>query len=263
MGPLFLLRYDTEGAAEDTHGFLTKAVQLHRADEIPATLFCKGQSLDGREGEFRDFWAEVRDDPLFDVQDHSYTHIGLGYEVGNPVDVLRADYQRSFDSHERIFGSRPIGVSICGTGGRDGKRLGGFDQTDKGREEFEMIVSLGVRMINSHLTDVDESRSFCNYGRLGHPEVMGFPSGYSDTRWFFEKDYTSAIAYILSEIDRRAAAGEHFPLMLHDWCAFKCAATKDLAHVRIIAEHAREVGYTLVTHAACLANAALWAEPDV
>lgn len=212
------------------------------------TLFCTGNAIDMREGEFRRFHAAVGDDPLFDLQNHSYSHIGLGYEAGKPVDVLRDDYARSFDAHERVFGVRPIGVSICGAGGRDGARLTGFDQTARGRLAFEMIVDLGVRMINSHLTGVDESRQFSDYSRLGHSEVAGFPSAHSDTSWFFEKDYDEAMAFILAEIDRRAAAGEHMPLMLHDWCAWKCAPDKELTHVRRIAEHARKAGYTLVTH---------------
>ena len=248
MSMLFLLRYDTEGDVESTAGFLAKAVEVHRADAIPVTLFCTGKAIEAREGEFRDFHVAVAGDALFDIQNHSYSHIGLGYEAGQPVDVLRDDYARSFDTHARVFDARPIGVSLCGTSGRDGARLAGFDQTDKGRAEFKMITDLGVRMINAHLTGVDESRQFCDYGRLGRPDVKGFPSGYSDTGWFFRKDYDEAMAYILGEIDRRAVAGEPMPLMLHDWCAWKCAPAKDLAHVRRIVAHARDVGYTPVTH---------------
>ena len=114
----FLLRYDTESdSAEDMAGFFEKVVNVHRAHEIPATFFCRGGAIDGREEQFAWFWREVAADPLFDIQDHSYTHIGIGYEAGKPLEVLQADYERSFAAHERVFGVLPIGVSICGTSG--------------------------------------------------------------------------------------------------------------------------------------------------
>ena len=72
------------------------------------------------------------------------------------------------------------GTSICGTGGKDGLRPQGFDETAKSRAEFEMLTELGVKMINSHLAGVDESRAFTDYAILGHSKVMGFPSGHSD-----------------------------------------------------------------------------------
>ena len=270
---LFLLRYDTEwhpqprspdpsqvvGAyqsIEDMHGFLEKAVEVHRADAIPATFFCQGIALDRREEEFRDFFAEVADDPLFDLQDHSYSHIGLAYENGQPVEVIRADYERSFAAHERLFGKRPIGISICGT--PEGPPLAGFDATEKSRAEFDMVVELGVRMINTRLTGIDGSRSFVNYGSLGHAEVMGFPSGYSDTGWMLRKEQGDPMRFILDEVERRSAEGAHMPLMLHDWVAWRYAPDDALTHVRRIAEKARALGFELVTHLACLHDETLW-----
>jgi peptidoglycan/xylan/chitin deacetylase (PgdA/CDA1 family) len=257
---LFLLRYDTErDSAEEMKGFFEQAIAIHRRERIPATFFCKGGSIEAREGDFRAFWQEVRGDPLFDIQDHSYTHIGLGYERGKDIATLRADYERSFAAHERVFGVRPVGVSICGTGGKDGARLQGFDQTDKARAEFEMMAGLGLRMINSLLVGVDESRQFINYGRLGHPEIMGFPSSYSDTSWMRRKEYGDPLAYILSVIEERAQRDEHMPLMLHDWVAWNHAPDKALGHVQRIVERARALGYEMVTHVECLRNRSeLW-----
>jgi len=259
VGKLFLLRYDTEGGeAESMAGFFEKAVEVHRENDIPATFFCRGGAIDAREADFRQFGEEVKDDPLFDIQDHSYSHIGVGYDFGQPVDVLRADYERSFAAHERVFGPRPVGISICGTGGRDGKRLSGFDATEKSRAEFEMLVGLGIRMVNTFLTDRRESRDFTDYSPLGHPDVIGFPSAYSDTSWMHRQEHGEPVPYILSVMEERARNGEHMPLMLHDWCAWQFAEDKELTHVRIIADRARELGYTLVTHIDCLTDRSLW-----
>lgn len=262
MARLFLLRYDTEAAdpkqPDQMAGFFEKAVEVHRRHAIPATFFCCGRAIDARENAFRNFYEEVKDDPLFDIQDHSYTHIGVCYERGPEVDVLRADYEKSFAAHARVFGVRPCGVSICGTSGRDGPALPGFDATEKSRQEFEMLVGLGVRMINTRLSTRDTRGEFCNYAALDHPEVMGFPSGHSDTGWMYQRPHGDPIAYIDRLIRERAAADQHMPLMLHDWCAWTCADDKELSHVAHFADTAREVGYKLVAHMDCLRDPSLW-----
>jgi len=257
--PLCLFRYDTESDEIDAmQGFLPMMVEVHRRYKIPVTLFCTGNMLDKRRAEFVEFAAEVRDDPLFDIQDHSYSHIGIGYEKGKPIEVLRDDYLRSFDVHESIFGKRPVAVSLCGTS-VDGRRLTGFDETDKSRAELAMLVELGMREVCTFLSTVETSRSFCTYASLGYPEIIGFPGGFSDTGWMMERDadgkvirrepFDAALATITDTIKQRGAAGTLMPLMMHDWCAWKLAPRKDLAHVILFAETARAAGFELVTHA--------------
>jgi peptidoglycan/xylan/chitin deacetylase (PgdA/CDA1 family) len=257
---LCLLRYDTEqGNPEVMKGFLEKVVEVHRSHQIPATLFCTGSALRRREKEFRAFHEEIKDDALFDIQDHSYSHIGLGYERGEPIPVLKADYEKSFAIHERLFGKRPIGIAMCGTSGKNGRGVSGFDATEKSRAELDMVASLGVRMINSFLTGVDRSRSFINYGSLGHPEIMGFPFGHSDTVWMERRERGDPMEYILGEIRKRAKRHQTMPLMLHDWVAWTHAPDRELTHVKRIADAARQAGYRLVTHVDCLRNEDLWA----
>ena len=174
---------------------------------------------------------------------------------GDDIQVSPALRER----RERVFGKRPTGVSICGTSGKDGKGLGGFDETDKSREEFEMLTGLGMRMINTRLTDLDGSRNFANYAGLGHPEVMGFPSGYSDTDWMYRKNHGDPVEYVTAEIKKRWDEGAHMPLMLHDWCAWNFAEDKELSHVVTFADTARACGYRLVTHVECYRDGNLWA----
>jgi peptidoglycan/xylan/chitin deacetylase (PgdA/CDA1 family) len=256
---LMLMRYDTEwwGEPAGMAGFLEKLVEVHRRYEIPVTLFCRGLTLENMKSEFTAFHQETTDDPLFDMQDHSYSHVGLGYESGKPVGILEADYERSFQIHNEVFGIRPTGIAICGTSD-DGPRLEGFDATEKSKAEFQMVVQLGTRMINSFLTRIDESREFINYGKLSHPEVMGFISGYSDTAWMHRKQHGDPLEYMLMELRTRSELNEHMPVMFHDWVAWQKSPDKELSHVRKIAETGRELGYTLVTHMDCYNNKPLW-----
>jgi peptidoglycan/xylan/chitin deacetylase (PgdA/CDA1 family) len=252
-----LIRYDTEAAWDRMSGFLATAVDVHRRHRIPATFFCTGGTLDAHAPEFRDFAAATRDDPLFDIQDHSYTHIGIGYRDGHRLERLRDDYERSFAAHERVIGRRPFGVSICGVGD-SGPFLRGFDERPKARAELRMLVDLGVRMINAHRLGVDQGRSFCDFAPLGHPEVMGFPNGNSDAGWMWKQDPRVGLDGLLAEIDRGAREHRHQSVMLHDWVAWHHALDKRLSHVVEIAERARRAGYELATHAQCYAQRELW-----
>jgi hypothetical protein len=253
-----LLRYDTEACDErDLRGFLATAVDVHRRHRIPATFFCTGGAIDARAPEFRDFAAATRDDPLFDIQDHSYTHIGIGYREGHRLEELRDDYERSFAAHERVIGRRPFGISICGVGD-SGPRLRGFDETPKARAEFAMLAGLGVRMVNAFRRGVGEAGSFCDFAPLGHPEIMGFPSANSDTSWMWKQDPRQGLARMLAGIDQAGRERRHLCVMLHDWVAWKFALDKRLSHVVEIAERARRAGFELATHAQCYAQRALW-----
>jgi peptidoglycan/xylan/chitin deacetylase (PgdA/CDA1 family) len=244
-------------------GFFEKVIEVHRKCVIPATFFCCGKSLDMRTAEFRRFFDEVKDDPLFDIQDHSYSHIGIAYEKSAPLEATRTDYERSFAAHERVFGRRPVGVSLCGTSGRDGERVPGFDVTDKARSEFEMLASLGVRMVNTLLSGSDPARDFISYAPLGHPDIMGFPSGpESDVSWFYRRAHGDPEAHIARLIRDRAAEGAHMAVILHDWCAWEFGPDKDLGHVVRIAETARRCGYEMATHVQCLRDATVWAGGD-
>lgn len=259
MKPICLFRYDTEtDDADAMRGFLPKLVAVHREHRIPVTLFCTGRMLERRADEFRDFAVEVRGDPLFEVQSHSYSHIGVGYARGSSVEDLRTDYVRAFDIHEAVFGTRPVAVSICGTSGKDGPRLTGFDETEKSRQELDMLAELGVRRINTFLSAHAEDRDFCDYAAVGHPEIAGFPSGFSDTDWMLDKTpdwkwrrrepFADAVQAVIGEIRRRGAAGVHMPIMLHDWAAWTLTPDRELDHVKRFSEAARAVGFDLVTH---------------
>ena len=260
MERTYLLRYDTEASnpRQDMTGFLERVLEVHRKYEIPVTLFCKGAAMEYREQEFVAFFHEMKDDSLFDIQDHSYSHVGVGYEAGKSVEVLKADYERSFAVHERLRGIRPIGVSRCGTSGADGKALSGFDATEKSRAEFEMLVDLGVRMIDTFYTGIRGSAEFINYGPIGHPEVCGFLSGHSDTAWLHRKEFGDPMEHILSVIRKTAERGHHLPLMMHDWVAWNHSKDKELSVIVEIVDCVRECGFEMRTHKQCYEDVSLW-----
>jgi peptidoglycan/xylan/chitin deacetylase (PgdA/CDA1 family) len=249
---LFLLRYDTEwwGDQKEMEGFFEQAIKIHREDKIPASFFCTGLTVNNRKEVFRDFYGEVKNDPLFDIQNHSYNHIGLCKKEGQGLsfEEISTDYQRAFELHHEVFGKRPDGISLCGT---PGESYPYFDSSESTKREFQMLAALDLKMVNTHLSGFDESRDFCNYGRLDYPDIMGFPSAYSDTAWMQRREFGDPMEYIFREIDKRNELNHHMPLMLHDWVSWQHAPDKELAYVRKIVEYARNKGYHPVTHLDC------------
>ncbi len=256
----FLIRYDTESRQrEEMKGFFEKIVAVQRTHDIPLSFFCLGAAIDKRKSEFIDFAREVKDDPLFDFQSHSYSHVGIGYSEGKSVEVLKKDYEKSFAVHEHIFGSRPIGVSICGTGGKDGPSLCGFDATEKSRAELDMLAKLGVKMINTNLCEADSKIEFINYSIIGHPEIMGFPNGTpSDNSWLRGRKYGNPKEFITKQIQENAKQNNHMAIMFHDDTGWIDVNDKELDHLKLVVDVARKNGYEPVTHIACYQNKDLW-----
>ena len=246
-----IIRFDTESRQrEEMKGFFEKVVSVQRTHDIPASFFCMGAAMVKRESEFRAFSQEIQGDPLFDPQDHSYSHIGLGYADGKSIEVLRTDYEKSFSVHEDVFGSRPIGVSLCGTK-VDGPHLTGFDATEKSRAELDMLSELGVRMVNSFLTGHDGGHEFVDYSAIGHPEMMGFPSANSDNGWVRGRKFGDPAEHIVSQIKKNGAVGKHMAIMFHDDTEWIDVNDKELDLMKLIADVARDNGYELSTHIEC------------
>lgn len=255
----FLLRYDTENPkADEMAGFLPKVLDVHQREEIPVTLFCTGKTLDERRDEFIEFWKEAKGSPFIDVQDHSYSHVGVGYENGRPVDKLRRDHERSFKVHEEVFGKRPMGVALCGVGD-SGPRLPGLDSTAKSRAELAFLADLGVKMLPYYVT-YRQPGCFCSYKRLGYPNIMGFPSLESDTSWLKGHIPDEAIEHCYQTIDEQWATGGHGAIIMHDWCEWNHGPDKELTITKKIADYARKKGFTLATMAQCYEDKELWYE---
>ena len=256
---LFLLRYDTEwwGDQKEMEGFFEQVIKVHREDNIPATFFCTGLTISNRKDVFRDFYRQVKNDPLFDIQNHSFNHIGLCKKEGQGLsfEEICDDYQRAFELHHEVFGKYPDGISLCGT---PGESYPFFDSSESTKREFQMLAELGLKMVNTHLSGYEESKDFCHYGRLGYSEIMGFPSAYSDTAWMQRREFGDPMEYIYREIDKRAVLNQHMPLMIHDWVSWQHAPDKELGYLRSIVEHARIKGYHPVTHIDCYRNVELW-----
>ena len=123
-----------------------------------------------------------------------------------------------------------------------------------------MLASLGVTFINTKLAGKKPGAEFCHYGSLGHPEIMGFPSAYSDTGWLVGKSPDEGVAFMTGRVAEHAANGWHVPVLCHDWAAWLFGEGKTLGHIVRIADAARDAGFELLTHHQAYERRGLWAE---
>ena len=254
---ILLLRYDVEGGGEKVSGFLERAVEMHRRDLIPAGFFCVGAEIEKRESEFKDFYSEVKADKLFDVQDHSYSRVGLCYENGPSLDEIEADYKKSLAVFERVLGFRPKGTSLCAST-ELGKGLPGFDATSKARNELDILADLGFTMTTTALSGRVRMHEFVSYESLEHPDFMGFPSGNGDKNWLLKPTTDNPLDALFGVMAKTASEDKHLGIVLHDWVTWNHAPDKQFSHVRRIADEARKLGFTLATHSACYSDSSLW-----
>ncbi|HMB00764.1 MAG TPA: polysaccharide deacetylase family protein [Spirochaetota bacterium] len=250
MSKTFLLRYDTECLEPEIKGFLEKAVRIHQQYAIPVTFFCTGAALEQHASVFKKVYRQVKDNPLFDFQDHSYSHVGLGYTKGLPLADLRQDYRRSVAAHKKIFHKHPLATALCGIARGSGTRLKGFDTTDKSKKELAMLHQLGFKMVNSFLADYD-SISFMDYKDLGFPDIIGFPSAASDTSWLLNNYNSNPLMHIENQLQERAAKGLDYAVVCHDWVTWLKSPDRNFTNIIKIAAAARRSGFTIKRHIDC------------
>jgi peptidoglycan/xylan/chitin deacetylase (PgdA/CDA1 family) len=117
--PTFLFGYDVEHQDRQVTGpFLKRAAELHREYGVPATLFVLGETLERNV----DALAELADDPLFDIQQHTYSHKplktllqqnGRGTEliVGGSLERTREEVSRTSELLADVLGVHCTGLT--------------------------------------------------------------------------------------------------------------------------------------------------------
>ena len=127
----------------------TKLAEIHRKHGCPATFFCVGRVVEKRAAELRAVFA---DDPLFDLQSHTYAHRMLRDHIVHgpaiPVDEMWVEIGKAADVLAEEFGRRPIGTrSGCG-----------FEFGMQGEpERLRIIAECGMEYISTHLRGPKET----------------------------------------------------------------------------------------------------------
>ncbi len=253
-----LVGYDVEWWGEEpiTPRFLREARRLHHALGIPATLFIVGRTLERWEPAF----SEVASDPLFDLQQHTYSHqllktvcIDDGASVrvvpGIGLDEIRREVRRTSDLLRDRLGVECIGLTgpwcyyrglrdrpdILSVLHEEGIR---FTRTD-GRNEHDW-----------HPVPLDLQPYW--YDLAGFPDILEIPvHGWHDSTIRAEvlgwNDLDGYVRSVTPYIDEAAAQDKVFSYLQHDWTSIR--DDPEMTATEHLLRYAQERGLAFATYA--------------
>lgn len=255
MGTL-LLGYDVEwrGDGDVTPRFLEQVQSLHNRLGVPATLFVVGQTLERWAPQFQ----RIAQDPLFDIQQHTYSHqllktvhIDNGQTIrvvrGVSLEETREEVRRTTELLRTILGVECIGLT-----GPWGYYRGLRDRPDI----LQVLWEEGIRFTRTdgrnehdwHPVEVDLQPYW--YDALGFPEMLEIPiHGWHDSSLRGEmlgwEDLEGYVAAVRRDTERAAAEDKVFSLVQHDWSSIR--ADPEMRATDAILRHALDAGLRCLT----------------
>jgi peptidoglycan/xylan/chitin deacetylase (PgdA/CDA1 family) len=231
MGTL-LIGYDVEwrGDGDVTPQFLERAQSLHNRLGVPATLFVVGQTLERWVPQFQ----AIAEDPLFDLQQHTYSHQLLEtvyIEDGTSVRVVRGVSPEQTREEVRRTSELmhiSLGIECIGLTGPWCYYRGLLDRPDilqvLWEEGIHFTRTDGRNERDWHPVAIDLQPYW--YDALGFPEVLEIPiHGWHDCVIRGEvlgwQDLDGFVASVRPYIDRAAADDKVFSLVQHDWSSLR------------------------------------------
>jgi peptidoglycan/xylan/chitin deacetylase (PgdA/CDA1 family) len=231
MGTL-LIGYDVEArdSGDVTPRFLQQATALHHRLAAPATLFVVGQTLEQWIPQFQAIAA----DPLFDVQQHTFSHQLLKtvyIEDGKSIRVVRGVSLEETRQEVRKTSDllrEQLGVACIGLTGPWCYYRGLRDRPDL----LEVLWAEGIRFTRTdgrnerdwHPVPIDLQPYW--YEALGFPEMLEIPiHGWHDCVIRAEvlgwENLDSYVESVKPYIDRAADEDKVFSLCQHDWSSIR------------------------------------------
>jgi len=227
-----LIGYDVEarGADDVTPRFLEQGRTLHNRLGVPATLFVVGQTLEQWLPEFQ----AVAVDPLFDMQQHTYSHQLLKtvyIDDGKSIRVvqgvsLEETRQEVRKTNELLH--RHLGIECVGLTGPWCYYRGLRDRPDI----LQVLWEEGIRFTRTdgrnehdwHPVSIDLQPYW--YQALGFPDMLEIPiHGWHDCVIRAEvlgwEDLEGYVESVKPYIDRAAAEDKVLSLCQHDWSSIR------------------------------------------
>ncbi len=258
MGTM-LIGYDVEwrGEGSVTGRFLERARALHNRLGVPATLFVVGQTLERWVPEFR----TVAEDPLFDLQQHTYSHQLLKtvyIEDGRSVRVMRGVSPEETRDEVRKTSdllAEHLGVECLGLTGPWCYYRGLRDRPDI----LQVLWEEGIRFTRTdgrnerdwHPVSMDLQPYW--YDALGFPEMLEIPiHGWHDNTIRAEvlgwEDVDGYVESVRPFVDRAAAEDKVFSLCQHDWSSIR--EDPEMRATEAIIRHAQARGLRFLSYLA-------------
>ncbi|MBI2939469.1 MAG: polysaccharide deacetylase family protein [Chloroflexi bacterium] len=258
----FLIGYDVEHRDPVvTRHFLTAARHVHEDLDVPCTLFIVGRTL----RHSPDAFAALVGHPLFDLQQHTETHVllktvyqenerGVTVFRGGSPDEVRADVAAAQRTFADLLGFRPIGLT-----GPYNYYRGLGDRPDL----VQIVYDEGIRFLRTwgrNEYDWQPTPFFSPFSLapLGFPDVWEYGiHGWQDCLLRHHVGWANLDGYfdrLRADIDRVVAADGVFSYCQHDWSS--TWEDSEMTLTRRILAYALEQGMRIVGYAAHYAEQA-------
>lgn len=239
-----LIGYDVEGIVEDirqgwgkaysdaeavTQIFLTRATEAHHKYQAPCTLFALGRILEQN----LEYFQELAGDELFDIQQHTYSHVRLKTVVeegnnevrvyeGGTLEKIAEDVGKASSLFRKYLDRDCIGLS-----GPFGYYRGLSDRLDI----LQIIHSAGIRFVRTYARNEHGSNPVSLdvqpfwYRPQGFPDLLEIPAQdwqdciYRELHgWENTEKY---ISHLCSNLDYIAAQNLVWCICLHDFTSIR------------------------------------------
>jgi peptidoglycan/xylan/chitin deacetylase (PgdA/CDA1 family) len=231
---------------EDTTArFLKKALEVHKALQVPATLFMVGCNIEKHLAELEGCLASG----LFEIAQHTHEHFPLKTvveETGSRVFLRGLNFDRIEEQIAKPVEllKKHLGVECKGITTPYTYYRGLADRPDI----LELIARHGMVYTRSYGRNsldyfpLDWSVQPFFYDRQGFPDILEFPvQGWIDAQWRHDNGWEKQaeyLAYLKETADTFCNQGICWDHLQHDWTSLLC--DESLAWTRKFLEYARE-----------------------
>jgi peptidoglycan/xylan/chitin deacetylase (PgdA/CDA1 family) len=226
----FLFGYDVEHLdPEITRPFLKRAAELHREYGVPATLFVTGETLERNV----DALGALVGDPLFDLQQHTYSHKPLKTLVqrsprGTEL-ILGASLERTRDEVSRTSEllASLLGVRCTGLTGPYTYYRGLADRPDI----LQVLDECGIRFLRTYGRNEHDWQPVSfdvqpfRYSLQGFPHLLEYGiQGWADCLLREElgwEDHDGYLAELRRNLDLIRERDLVWSYLQHDWSSLR------------------------------------------
>jgi peptidoglycan/xylan/chitin deacetylase (PgdA/CDA1 family) len=240
--------------SDETSIFVEKAKKLHKEMNVPCTMFITGQVL---EREINNFKPLLNDPELFDLQNHTYSHIRLKTVLeegptnwiapGATLDTIYNDVKKANEVFKNLLGIDCIG--LCGP---YNYYRGLSDRPDI----LKILHDLGIRFTRTYgrnakdyyPVEFDVQPYWYKLQKFG--DILEIPvNGWIDIPWKIEfgwKNLEGYLSMIKANIDKIVGDNLVLSHCQHDWTCRVYDQNLDI--LKKIMEYALSKGVKFMTH---------------
>lgn len=224
----------------------------HEEFEAPATLFVCGRTLIHNV----DVLSPFVEHPLFDIQQHTYSHVLLkddgwkgGTFLASPPEAVWQELTQTNEAFRRL-----LGVEVYGLRTPHGYANGIADRP----EMLEVVADCGIRFVSSWGRNADGGNPTPMsvqpfwYDQQGFPDLLEIPfQGWLDGTWFEEYGISRGQAYadvLVASADEAARMNGVYGACFHDWAQIRYLESST-RWVHTLLRHCRESGIPIASYA--------------